>query len=1561
MSTSESRSALVMELAEEFLDRYRRGERPGLKEYIDRNPALSGEIREVFPAMAMMENIAINDDSLAGEMTQATAGAEFEATLPLPKQLGDFRIVREIGHGGMGVVYEAEQLSLGRHVALKVLPPQMVRDRKQHQRFDREAKAAAKLHHTNIVPVFGVGEHEGMAYYVMQYIQGLGIDEVIDELRRLRPRGIASQDVGPGDFKAEAKRDELPPATSRDVSAAEMAQSLLTGRFEPGPADDATSDGLIAETEAAGETPGKEPEPAGTAAGDGQHGAGSRGGERAESPLGPKSTSSSSISLPGSSRNGRSGRSTSRTATYWQSVAQVGVQVADALEYAHKQGVVHRDIKPSNLLLDHRGTVWVTDLGLAKADDHQDLTHTGDLLGTLRYMPPEAFDGRADSRGDIYSLGLTLYELLAFRPAFEQKDRVQLVRQVTTEDPPRLGKLGIKLPGDLETIVHKAIERDPAHRYQTAGELGADLQRFLDDEPIQARRLSLPERLNRWRRRNQGLAAAMAAIAAALILGSVASTLLMIRANHFAADARRESSRASRAAGLAELASEESRKAAASEAIAARTARAESARQAAARGLALIEQQDQGRGLAWLAGALELDPEDASGVHHAVRVNLARVLEEELAEPRLILKPTDKTPGPGGKTWDDYVNCLACSPDGKVLAVGYTGAVRLWSLVDGQPIGKPLPGLAGGVNCLVFSPDGRQLRVGGFNGGVSVWDIPSGRQVGQPMSFPGVVAAIRPDGRSVVVAQGKQQYLVLDGQTRKPLGPPMVNTHHRSGGAARMALSPDGKYLATGESNDSQAGVSRAALVWDIASGRMRCETGKHDTYHINAVAWSPDGKTVATGGHDMVLRLWDSATGAMRGLPRTMARSIVDLSFSPDGKTLAVAQAWAVGDVRFERSDVRILDVVNGKPIGPQWRFDVQIVCLAYTPDGRSLAVGLADGTTEVWSLSVGTIPQATLALLDDPISLAANSDGLVAIGMSTDELRLHDSRSGKTRTLMSFPDRSVWSVAFSPDGRTLAAGTGFRSTASDDKPDGEVFLIDITSGQRICPPIKADEPCAFVSRFSGDGTVFYTRSRDGKKLRVWDARSGKNLGRDFKGNDEVTFVDTSADDHAVLVVDRQGRLTRRDIVTREPLGPAVTLQQQGIKSLAIDPRGRTFATLASDSTVRLWDAALTRPLGPPIEHEGDIRRPRLHPDGRTLAIPGQQGSFAFWDGISGLSLGRSPYIPGWNLESSYFPSGDLRAVGGANALVIEKEARELAGSSEGIRRTVLLRTGWMVDASGTVAQLNNAEWRKARDKPGAAQNSSADRPAIRVVESTHRDLLFALEFAGDPFAANWYLDRVIAAGRDEPAILLLRARSRAELGQIALAEDDLEHVFPDVPENPTAWANFLGTAIRLPRDSRTRALIRRAFDTMQQAHIAFELPGPERLKLATHLGEDHRWQAAATVLRTMVDDPESTGGPQLYHFNEDLMVALINVGDKNGYQSLARKVLARAEATKNAEVLYRSIFDCVRLQRCHVSAQRQQVFAGEFFDHRLHQRGRSAAAIAGLDVIDFARNLAR
>ena len=458
--------------------RYRAGERPTLQEYIDRNPELADDIHERFSAMVEIEQVK-------ADRQQATEHADTPPFCGL-RQLGDFRIVREIGKGGMGIVYEAEQVSLGRHVALKVLPRTMLVDARAKRRFEREAKSAAKLHHTNIVPVFGVGEQDGMPYYVMQFIQGLGLDDVLKELKQLRPDNAKAGAPASGDLRVSPNMQQgsnlsadakvLETRTKSMVSAENVARSLLTGEFHsPHDKDDLAAAPLTVETLR------KE----------------DQGADALSLPLlsDPLAFSSSSVVLPGDVRDGSKSKNKKRN--YWQRIASIAVQVADALEHAHRQGIHHRDIKPSNLLLDTRGTVWVADFGLAKADDQQNLTHTGDILGTLRYMPPEAFEGKTDARSDIYSLGLTMYEMLAFQPAYDEHERNQLIKRVTSEEPARLDRVNRWVPRDLVTIVNKAIERDPGHRYSSAGELAADLQRFLDDEPILARRQTRAERFVR--------------------------------------------------------------------------------------------------------------------------------------------------------------------------------------------------------------------------------------------------------------------------------------------------------------------------------------------------------------------------------------------------------------------------------------------------------------------------------------------------------------------------------------------------------------------------------------------------------------------------------------------------------------------------------------------------------------------------------------------------------------------------------------------------------------------------------------------------------------------------------------------------------------------------------------------------------------------------------------------------------------------------------------------------------------------------------------------------------
>ena len=199
----------VAVLAGEFAERYRLGERPSLSEYTSRYPELADQIRELFPALVVMEELGSVEGPGPSAITAPNLGK-------VPDQLGDFRLLREVGRGGMGVVYEAVQESLGRHVALKVFPAHGLISPTHLERFRREARAAARLHHTNIVPVHGVGEHDGVHYYAMQFIQGQGLDEVLKEVKRLRGQKAPPADEGPG---------------RGTVVSQSLAQSLLSGQF----------------------------------------------------------------------------------------------------------------------------------------------------------------------------------------------------------------------------------------------------------------------------------------------------------------------------------------------------------------------------------------------------------------------------------------------------------------------------------------------------------------------------------------------------------------------------------------------------------------------------------------------------------------------------------------------------------------------------------------------------------------------------------------------------------------------------------------------------------------------------------------------------------------------------------------------------------------------------------------------------------------------------------------------------------------------------------------------------------------------------------------------------------------------------------------------------------------------------------------------------------------------------------------------------------------------------------------------------------------------------------
>lgn len=395
--------------------------------------ALAGQLRE---AAAEREGLTNSDDTVPNSPSA-------EGAPDFPKIKG-YRILRVVGRGGMGIVYEAVQVSLGRPVALKVLPalvgaasPDAV------TRFRREAVSAGKLHHNNIVPIYDFGADKHAHFCAMELIDGRSLDFLIPRLRALFDAGAATIEFA-----------ELLDATN-------------------GKSD------IVAGNDAPVETPSR------------------------------------SSGSSGSSAIGRG-------SVYFRQVASWIADVADALDYAHHEGVIHRDIKPSNLILARSGRIMITDFGLARDATDQSVTRTGALLGTLRYMSPEQAMAKRmplDHRTDVYSLGATLYELLAFQAPFMEENDKELLGAIVTKEPRPPRKLIRSVPKDLETICLKALEKSPDSRYHSAKELADDLRRFSDSLPIAARRPSLAARAIKLVKRRK--AVSVAVVATTLLVGAL--------------------------------------------------------------------------------------------------------------------------------------------------------------------------------------------------------------------------------------------------------------------------------------------------------------------------------------------------------------------------------------------------------------------------------------------------------------------------------------------------------------------------------------------------------------------------------------------------------------------------------------------------------------------------------------------------------------------------------------------------------------------------------------------------------------------------------------------------------------------------------------------------------------------------------------------------------------------------------------------------------------------------------------------------------------------------------
>lgn len=461
----------LFQAVQEYLQQLEQGKRPDRREWLARYPDLADALNECLDGLDFVHHAAASVGSGSSPRPVVEPGPALESSTPV----GDFQIVREIGRGGMGIVYEAIQLSLGRRVALKVLPLAASFDAKYLQRFRQEAQAAAQLHHSSIVPVYAVGCERGIHYYAMQLIDGQSLDRIVRQLR------------------SEAGMNPVDAASSAAI-ASRRGSGARHGDSAAPPAADAPPTPL-------------EPEPLPAASGQ---------------------DALDDLSADLSTHRSRAKEEVYRTA------ARLMAQAAEALEYAHQEGIVHRDIKPANLLIDTRRNLWITDFGLAQFHADQGLTRTGDLLGTVRYASPEQVSGQRtvlDHRTDVYSLAATFYELLTLQPVFAGPTRHALLHQVLNQDPVAPRSLQPSIPPELETILLKSLSKIPAERYNSARELADDLQRFLHNEPIRARRPTPLERLRKWGRRHPSFVVAAVAVMFVTLVVSGVSNWLVTQAN----------------------------------------------------------------------------------------------------------------------------------------------------------------------------------------------------------------------------------------------------------------------------------------------------------------------------------------------------------------------------------------------------------------------------------------------------------------------------------------------------------------------------------------------------------------------------------------------------------------------------------------------------------------------------------------------------------------------------------------------------------------------------------------------------------------------------------------------------------------------------------------------------------------------------------------------------------------------------------------------------------------------------------------------------------------------